>query len=98
MHTEDRGEKMEVKNKKCRLLGENNTELETPPYPGILGLQIQKVSSKEAWDLWISQQTKIMNEERLNPLDPAAKERLEKEMVKFFQLNELDLESIEESQ
>ena len=85
---------MGVKNKKCRLLGENNTELETPPYPGKLGIQIQETSSKEAWDLWISQQTKILNEERLNPLEPGVRKRLEEEMVNFFQLNKHDSESI----
>ena len=84
---------MAGKDKKCRVLGEHNTALETPPYPGKLGIQIQETGSKEAWDLWISEQTKILNEERLNPLDTGVRKRLEEEMVKFFRLNTCNSES-----
>lgn len=34
--------------------------------------------------MWMGQQTMLMNEYRLNPLDPKARKFLEQEMEKFF--------------
>ena len=54
------------------------------PYPGELGKRIFENVSKEAWTQWLKQQTMLINENRLSPLDPKARKFLEGEMEKFF--------------
>jgi len=40
--------------------------------------------SKEAWLQWLKQQTILINEYRLSPIDPKARAFLEEQMEKFF--------------
>ncbi|MEZ5477239.1 MAG: oxidative damage protection protein [Thiolinea sp.] len=40
--------------------------------------------SKEAWQKWMGQQTILMNEYRLSPINPKDRKFLEEEMDKFF--------------
>ncbi len=58
--------------------------LDRPTYPGDLGKRIFDNVSKEAWQDWVKQQTILMNEYRLSPIDPKARKFLEEEMDKFF--------------
>ena len=58
--------------------------LDRPTYPGDLGKRIFENVSKEAWQEWVKQQTILMNEYRLSPIDPKARKFLEEEMDKFF--------------
>jgi len=58
--------------------------LERPPYPGELGQRIFENVSKEAWSRWLKQQTMLINEYRLTPIEPKARKFLEGEMEKFF--------------
>jgi Fe-S cluster biosynthesis and repair protein YggX len=58
--------------------------LDRPTYPGDLGKRIFDNVSKEAWQDWVKQQTILMNEYRLSPIDPNARKFLEEEMDKFF--------------
>ncbi|MBI5451626.1 MAG: oxidative damage protection protein [Gammaproteobacteria bacterium] len=53
-------------------------------YPGELGKRIYDNVSKEAWALWLKQQTMLINEYRLSPIEPRARKYLEQEMEKFF--------------
>ena len=69
---------------KCVKLGREAEGLDYPTYPGELGKRIWENVSKEAWKMWLGQQTMLMNEYRLNPLDPKARKFLETEMEKFF--------------
>jgi Fe-S cluster biosynthesis and repair protein YggX len=73
--------------KKCNLLGANKAQMEKAPYPGPVGKKIQQQCSKEAWLLWMEKQTQLINEERLNPLDPDTKKRLFEEMVNFLKID-----------
>ena len=57
---------------------------EQQPYPGSLGEQIFNTMSQQAWDMWLSHQTMLINEYRLNMLDKQARKFLETEMEKFF--------------
>jgi Fe-S cluster biosynthesis and repair protein YggX len=41
-------------------------------------------SPKPAWQQWLSHQTMLINEYRLNPLDPKARKYLAEEMEKFL--------------
>ena len=54
------------------------------PYPGELGRRVFEHVSKEAWAQWLAHQTMLINENRLSPLDPAARKFLEGEMEKYF--------------
>ncbi|MBK8163873.1 MAG: oxidative damage protection protein [Gammaproteobacteria bacterium] len=53
-------------------------------YPGALGKRIFDNVSKEAWQMWLKHQTILINENRLSPIEPRARQFLEKEMEKFF--------------
>ena len=68
----------------CIKLGREAEGLDYPTYPGPLGQRIFENVSKEAWKSWLNQQTMLMNEYRLNPLDPKARKFLQDEMEKFF--------------
>ncbi len=69
---------------KCVKLGREAEGLDYPTYPGELGKRIYENVSKEAWQMWLNHQTMLMNEYRLNPLDPKARKFIEQEMEKFF--------------
>ena len=58
--------------------------LDFPPWPGELGKRIYESISKEAWALWLQHQTMIINEYRLNAMDPKARELIATEMEKFL--------------
>lgn len=68
----------------CVKLGREAEGLDYPPYPGELGKRIWESVSKQAWQQWVNQQTMLMNEYRLNPLDPKARKFIEGEMEKFL--------------
>ncbi|MCG5515306.1 MULTISPECIES: oxidative damage protection protein [Ectothiorhodospira] len=69
---------------KCVMLGEEAEGLDFPPYPGELGKRIFENVSKQAWQKWMGHQTMLINEYRLTPIDPKARQFLEEEMEKFF--------------
>lgn len=68
----------------CAKLGKELEGLERPPYPGDLGQKIFANISKEAWQLWLKQQTILINEYRLSMIDPKARKFLEEQMQKFL--------------
>jgi Fe-S cluster biosynthesis and repair protein YggX len=68
----------------CVKLNREAEGLEFPPYPGELGKRIYEQVSKEAWQMWMKHQTILINEYRLTPIDPKARQFLEQEMEKFF--------------
>lgn len=68
----------------CVKLDREAEGLERPPYPGELGKRIFEQVSQEAWKMWLSHQTTLINEYRLTPVDPKARKFLEEEMEKFF--------------
>ncbi len=50
----------------CRQSGRPGTKMETPPFRGKMGEWIQANISKETFDAWIRQGTKVINELRLD--------------------------------
>ena len=68
----------------CVVLGQEAEGLDYAPYPGELGKRIYQNVSKQAWQRWLAHQTMLINEYRLTPIEPKAREFLEKEMEKFF--------------
>ena len=69
---------------KCVKLGKEAEGLDRPVYPGELGKRIFENVSKEGWQQWMQQQTILINENRLTPYEPKAREFLEQHMEKFF--------------
>jgi len=68
----------------CVLLGVEAEGLDYAPYPGELGQRIFDQVSKQAWQQWVAHQTMLINENRLTPIEPAARKFLEEEMEKFL--------------
>ncbi|WP_303902895.1 oxidative damage protection protein [Thiohalomonas denitrificans] len=68
----------------CVKLNKEAEGLDRPTYPGDLGKRIYENVSKEAWQMWLQQQTMLINEYRLSPMNPKHREMLEKEMERFF--------------
>lgn len=68
----------------CAKLGKEAEGLQRPPFPGELGQRIFNNISAEAWKQWMSQQTIIINENRLSAIDPKAQQFLQAEMKKFL--------------
>jgi len=69
---------------KCVKLNKEADGLDYVPYPGDLGQRIYDNVSKEAWQMWLKHQTMLINENRLIPIEPRARQFLEQEMDKFF--------------
>jgi Fe-S cluster biosynthesis and repair protein YggX len=68
----------------CVVLGAEAEGLDRQPYPGDLGKRIFENVSKAAWQKWLGHQTMLINEYRLSPMEPKARQFLEQEMEKFF--------------
>jgi Fe-S cluster biosynthesis and repair protein YggX len=68
----------------CAKLGIDAEGLDFAPWPGPLGQRVYAEISKPAWQQWLAHQTMLINEYRLNPLDPKARQFLGTEMEKFL--------------
>ena len=68
----------------CVRLGREAEGLDFPPYPGALGQRIYEHVSKEAWQAWLEQQKRLINEMRLNLADPKARQYLAQQMEQHF--------------
>ena len=68
----------------CVKLGKEADGMDFPPYPGDLGKRIYESVSKEAWQMWLSQQTMLINENRLSLADSKSQQFLKEELENFF--------------
>lgn len=68
----------------CQKLNADLEGLDFAPYPGELGQRVFEHISKQAWQQWLGHQTMLINEYRLNMLEPKAREFLVQEMEKFL--------------
>ncbi|HAT7072020.1 TPA: oxidative damage protection protein [Legionella pneumophila] len=68
----------------CYKLKQEAEGLEKQPFPGELGKKIFNEVSKQAWNMWLSHQTMLINEYRLNLIEARAREFLKEEMQKYF--------------
>jgi Fe-S cluster biosynthesis and repair protein YggX len=69
---------------KCVKFGKELPGLDEVPWSGELGKRVYENVSKEAWKLWIEHSKMIMNEYRLNPLDPQSHKIMGEQMEQFF--------------
>ena len=58
--------------------------LDRPPYPGPKGQEVFNEVSRKAWDEWQKHQTMLINERRLNMMDPEDRRFIQQEMDKFL--------------
>ena len=75
----------------CKKLEKELPALQMPPMPGPKGIEIMNTVSAEAWEMWNSHQTTLINEKRLDMSDPNNRKWLLEQMEKFF--NNEDYES-----
>ncbi|MFL2700458.1 MAG: oxidative damage protection protein [Gammaproteobacteria bacterium] len=75
----------------CKKLEKELPALQIPPMPGPKGIEIMNTVSEEAWEMWKSHQTTLINEKRLDMSDPNNRKWLLEQMEKFF--NNEDYES-----
>ena len=68
----------------CQKLNKEGPGLAFQTWPGELGKRVFDNISQQAWDMWVNHQTMLINEYRLNPMDPKAKEMIVSEMEKFL--------------
>ncbi len=68
----------------CCKLKQDAEGLLKAPFPGALGDRIYNEVSKQAWSMWLSHQTMLINEYRLNLMEAKAREFLKEEMQKYF--------------
>ncbi len=68
----------------CVRLKKEAEALEKAPYPGELGTKIKQQISKEGWQEWLKFQTKLINENKLSPINPQDRAFLEQQMIHFL--------------
>jgi Fe-S cluster biosynthesis and repair protein YggX len=68
----------------CVKFGKDLPGLDRAPWKGELGKRVYENVSKDAWKLWIEHSKMVMNEYRLNPLDPNSQKIMEEQMEQFF--------------
>ncbi|MDT1010919.1 oxidative damage protection protein [Plesiomonas shigelloides] len=68
----------------CAHLKKEGAGLAFQLYPGELGKRIYDHISQEAWQEWQSKQTMLINEKKLNMMNPEHRKFLEQEMEKFL--------------
>lgn len=74
----------------CRKYQQELEGLDAPPYPGPKGVDIYENVSKRAWREWMTHQTMLINEKRLNMMDMTARTYLTGQMDKFLSGQEYD--------
>ncbi|RUO78177.1 oxidative damage protection protein [Idiomarina tyrosinivorans] len=77
----------------CEYLKKEAEGLDFQMYPGELGEKIYQHISKQAWAEWQKKQTMLINEKRLNMMDPEARKFLEEQMKAFlFEGEDIEIE------
>ena len=74
----------------CRKLKEELPGLDMPPFPGPKGQEIFENISKQAWADWMTHQTTLINEMRLNMMDLTARTYLSEQREKYFSGEQVD--------
>lgn len=68
----------------CQKLQREAEQLPRKPIPGEIGERVFQHISKEAWELWLKQQTMLINEYRLSSFEPETKAFLREKMEAFL--------------
>jgi len=70
----------------CTRCGTSGEALAQPPIPNALGSEIQRSVCQPCWREWLRTQVILINEHRLNLMDPQARALLQGEMRSFLNL------------
>jgi Fe-S cluster biosynthesis and repair protein YggX len=70
----------------CSRCGRDAEALTRPPMPGKLGAEIQAGVCARCWAEWQGMEVMVINELRLNFMDPEAQATLTQQMRDFLQL------------
>lgn len=68
----------------CVKLGKELPGLDRPPIPGELGKRVYNEVSKDAWKMFEDHFKMVMNEYRLNLMDPRTDEIFRQQIVEFL--------------
>ena len=68
----------------CKKYQQEMEGLDFPPMPGAKGQELFNSVSKQAWQEWLKHQTMLINEKRLNLLEPQTRQYLAEQMEKFL--------------
>lgn len=68
----------------CQHLKQEAEGLDFQLYPGELGKRIFDNISKAAWTEWQKKQTMLINENKLNMMEPTARQFLEQKMQSYL--------------
>ena len=68
----------------CSRCGETREGLDRAPYPGEIGRQVLANACAVCWDEWQKMEVMVINELRLNFMDPKSMEVLAQHMRDFF--------------
>ena len=77
----------------CRKYQQTMPGLAQPPFPGAKGQAIFDAVSEAAWKEWLAHQTTLINEKRLNVMQPETRAYLDEQREKF--LDNADVEQAE---
>lgn len=68
----------------CQKYQQEMEGLDKPPFPGPKGLAIYETISRKAWQEWMSHQTMLINEKKLNMMDLTARTYLNEQRDKYL--------------
>ena len=74
----------------CRKYQQELEGLPNPPFPGPKGQDIYENVSAKAWQEWMAHQTMLINEKRLNMMEPSSRAYLGEQMQKFLSGEDYD--------
>ncbi len=70
----------------CARCGRQAARLATPPYPGELGEELASRICGDCWAEWLQAEVIVINELKLNFMDPSAQDILIQQMREFLGL------------
>jgi Fe-S cluster biosynthesis and repair protein YggX len=70
----------------CGRCGREAEPLPAPPVPGAIGREIRERVCPACWAEWQSMEVMVINELRLNFMDPSAQRALDRHMREFLAL------------
>lgn len=72
----------------CVRCHQDKSALEAPPYPGDLGEEIVAKICNDCWNEWLQAEIMVINEFRLNFMEPRANEILVRHLREFLALDQ----------
>ena len=70
----------------CRRCGGTGEAMAQPPFPGALGDEVHRGVCQACWREWLRAQVIVINEYRLNLMEPQARVLLQEQMRSFLNL------------